>query len=300
MERARGPSEGVSTCSEFAALVGEGAEFFERFWERQPLLSAGALQRMEADLVEALPSFDNMLALIHTAEQFGGDYAAAMCFKDQHPTLAYPSPAAAYLDGCSIIVNHAEAASDGVARLCRALRRQFPHAFGNLYLTPPRAQAVDAHADDRDVLVLQLEGAKRWTVYSHPPIPFPSRDEQVGKEERLPVPEEAVLEANVALRATLHKGDCLYVPRGYVHEASTGEVEPSLHLTLALPSDDWCWASLIAEAAAEATAEAAAEAAMTRRSRTGRSRTGRSVTGRSRTAPRPRRRLRTDPSTSFA
>ena len=73
MERARGPSEGVSTCSEFAALVGEGAEFFERFWDVSHC-SRRALPRMEADLVKLCRL--TICALIHTAEQFGGDYAA--------------------------------------------------------------------------------------------------------------------------------------------------------------------------------------------------------------------------------
>jgi hypothetical protein len=56
-----------------------------------------------------------------------------------------------------------------------------PHAFANLYATPPCAQAVAAHADDRDVFVLQVSGAKAWRVYGAPPVPLPYPNEQVGE-----------------------------------------------------------------------------------------------------------------------
>ena len=37
----------------------------------------------------------------------------------------------------------------------------------------------------------------------------------------------------------------LYLPRGFVHEAETADHAASLHLTLALPTDDWSWAALV-------------------------------------------------------
>ena len=48
--------------------------------------------------------------------------------------------------------------------------------------------------------------------------------------------------------ATHPAGDVMYIPRGFIHEERTGDAAPSLHLTIALPSDDWCWASLVAGA----------------------------------------------------
>ena len=242
----RARRSGTSTLEH---LLGDGtssAAFFRHHWEAAPLHLTGAHLRLPG--WEALPSWESLLGVLRVATQ--APQSDVLCLKDQHPTTEYPSPAAAYLDGASLIVNHAEVASTGVAALCRALRADdFPHAFGNLYVTPPVGRAVDAHADDRDVLVLQLEGQKAWRVYGPAPIPYPAPDEQVGKHG-LPVPPAAVASSRLLFDATLHEGDVLYIPRGFVHEATTGADAPSLHLTLALPSHDWSWASLAAAAAA--------------------------------------------------
>eukprot|EP00415_Alexandrium_ostenfeldii_P000671 UN0671 len=40
---------------------------------------------------------------------------------------------------------------------------------------------------------------------------------------------------------TMEPHDVLYIPRGYLHEASTGEDEPSLHITVTVPTSDYCW-----------------------------------------------------------
>ena len=220
------------------------ADFFAAHWEQRLLHVSGAHLRLPS--WRQLPSWENLLSLLDVAAR--APQCDVLCLKDQHPTTAYQSPAAAYLDGASIIVNHAEVASAGVASLCTDLRLYFPHAFGNLYATPPAGRAVEAHSDDRDVLVLQLEGSKEWQLYAPPPVPFPESDEQVGKHGR-PVPASAVA-PSCASTVTLVAGDVLYLPRGHVHEAATNDAAPSLHLTIALPSHDWSWASLATAAAA--------------------------------------------------
>ena len=48
--------------------------------------------------------------------------------------------------------------------------------------------------------------------------------EQVGKAG-LPVPDAAVAKGREVLRATLKRGDVLYVPRGLVHEARTSAAD---------------------------------------------------------------------------
>jgi len=118
------------------------------------------------------------------------------------------------------------------------LQQSFPHVYINTYLTPPRASAVKAHADDRDVFVLQLEGEKHWTVYPDPPIIYPYPHEQVGKQPSLPVPT-ATMQSDPLFKTTLRKGDVLYMPRGYVHEAKTDSNLPSLHATIAIATHDW-------------------------------------------------------------
>ena len=167
-----------ATASALSHLLGDAASatFFDACWEQKPLHVSGAQSRL--GLWRTLPSWETLLSVLQSVPSD----ASVLALKDQHPTTEYASPAHAYLDACSLIVNHAEEASEGVSNLCKALRIDFPHAFGNLYVTPPSSQAVDAHADDRDVIVLQLEGTKHWRVFGPPPIAFPSRDEQVGKD----------------------------------------------------------------------------------------------------------------------
>jgi Cupin superfamily protein len=153
---------------------------------------------------------------------------------------------AAYLDGCSVVLNHADWSSPWIASVCQDLQRSFPHVYANVYITPPEAQAVPAHADDRDVLIIQVVGKKQWTVYQKVPIPHPYPPEQVGKEG-LDVPAE-VLEGPTLIQTILNPGDVLYMPRGYVHEAQTHEDNLSFHVTIALATHDWTLAGILTAA----------------------------------------------------
>lgn len=152
----------------------------------------------------------------------------------------------AYLDGASIVLNHADLLSAPIARLCQDLQLSLPHAYANSYLTPPLSQAVPCHADDRDVLVVQVYGSKQWKVYQYTPVPYPYPHEQVGKNG-LEVPA-SVLEGPLAIDTTLHPGDVLYMPRGFVHEAKTNANEPSFHVTVALATHDWTLAGVLTAA----------------------------------------------------
>ena len=155
------------------------------------------------------------------------------------------SPFAAYLDGCSVVLNHADLLCPKLATLCLDLQKSFPHVYVNSYLTPPGARAVPAHADDRDVLVIQILGEKMWTVYGNVPIAHPYPPEQVGKGN-LDVPD-AVLNGPTVIDTTLRQGDVLYMPRGYVHEARTESTKPSFHATVAIASHDWTLAGNVSE-----------------------------------------------------
>jgi Cupin superfamily protein len=151
-----------------------------------------------------------------------------------------------YLDGCSVVLNHADLLSPHIAALCEDLQKSFPHAYANSYLTPPDSQTVPPHADDRDVLVFQLVGSKDWLVHRTVPVPYPYPHEQVGKAG-IPVPKE-VLEGPVALSIRLGPGDVLYMPRGMVHQAHSTPTSPSFHVTVALATHDWTLAGNLGRA----------------------------------------------------
>jgi hypothetical protein len=153
---------------------------------------------------------------------------------------------AAFLDGCSVVTNHADRRSPWIAALCEDLQASFPHVYANTYLTPPGSQTVPAHADDRDVFVIQLVGCKAWKIYRNIPVPYPYSHEQVGKGE-LEVPGQ-VLDGPVLTDRVLAPGDVLYMPRGYVHEAHAVDGGPSFHVTVALATQDWTLAGLVTAA----------------------------------------------------
>ncbi|GKZ00147.1 hypothetical protein MPSEU_000968000 [Mayamaea pseudoterrestris] len=183
------------------------------------------------------PSFSQTL-LFQNQSNLGPD---ALAEKYHHSLFA------AYLDGCSIVINHAEILSEHLFALCHDLQHSLPHVYVNTYLTPPMVQSVPAHADDRDVLVVQLLGNKEWIVYEQVPVALPYRHEQVGKCESLPVPDY-VLQGNVLLQTVLQPGDVLYLPRGYVHCAKACAAECSFHVTVALATHDWSYGRVVQKA----------------------------------------------------
>jgi len=97
----------------------------------------------------------------------------------------------------------------------------------NAYVTPPQSQGFGDHYDVHDVFVLQIAGEKQWRIHE-PVLDSPLRD-QPWEQQRAAVEQAATAEP--LLEATLRPGDCLYLPRGYLH-AATALGGTSIHLTL--------------------------------------------------------------------
>lgn len=152
------------------------------------------------------------------------------------------SPFYAFAARCSVVVNRGDAYSQHLYQICTTLQDEypnFPFACCNVYLTPPGSQTVPRHSDDRDVFLLQIHGAKRWTVYNDP-VRLPYRDEELGKDK--PIPDGALSEPEIC---EVRRGDVLYMPRGVVHEGTALDDCSSLHLTIALQTSDWDYASVL-------------------------------------------------------
>ena len=131
--------------------------------------------------------------------------------------------------------------ADGATLVLQALHRTWPPLIDftqqlatelghpvqvNAYVTPPQSRGFDDHYDVHDVFVLQVSGRKRWRI--HEPVqPAPLRD-QPWTDRR-----EAVAEAAATpplIDAVMEPGDCIYLPRGYLH-AATALGDVSTHLT---------------------------------------------------------------------
>ncbi len=97
----------------------------------------------------------------------------------------------------------------------------------NAYVTPPENQGFSDHYDVHDVFVLQTHGRKQWRL-RRPVQPAPLRDD-LWTDRRAAV--EAAAAEPAALEAVLEPGDCLYLPRGWLH-AATAQGEVSTHVTI--------------------------------------------------------------------
>jgi bifunctional lysine-specific demethylase and histidyl-hydroxylase NO66 len=111
--------------------------------------------------------------------------------------------AAAVADGSTLVLQSLHRTWPPLQELCRALERATSHPCQtNAYLTPAGATGLGRHHDEHDVLVLQLEGVKRWAV------------DGLGELQLSP-------------------GDVLYLPARTPHRAVTQD-GPSLHLTVGI------------------------------------------------------------------
>ena len=95
----------------------------------------------------------------------------------------------------------------------------------NAYLTPAGTQGFSPHFDDVDVWIMQTEGRKRWRLYE----PMQQADILPLHSSRNFVQEEL---GRCVMDVWLAAGDCLYAPRGTVHQCVASEEEDSLHVTV--------------------------------------------------------------------
>lgn len=132
--------------------------------------------------------------------------------------------------------------ADGATLVLQALHRTWPPLLTfsqqlaaelghpvqiNAYVTPPQSRGFDDHYDVHDVFVLQISGEKRWRI--HEPVhPSPLRN-QPWTDRRDEV--AAMAGTPPVIETVLAPGDCLYLPRGYLHAADAlGDI--STHLTI--------------------------------------------------------------------
>jgi len=135
-----------------------------------------------------------------------------------------------FAEGATVIFGGLHDRHEGMRRLCSALTRQIcARSQTNIYLTPPASQGFKPHWDTHDVYVLQIEGSKRWRVYSGGPE-LPLEDQKFDPDKDQPGDVEAELE--------LSAGEVLYIPRGIMHAAVTRD-EISLHVTLGVMAYTW-------------------------------------------------------------
>jgi cupin superfamily protein len=96
----------------------------------------------------------------------------------------------------------------------------------SVFITPASSQGLPTHHDPLDVFVLQFAGRKEWSIFE-PEVMHPTTD-RVYRDDP----------GSECLTVVLEPGDCLYVPRGFPHRA-TSLKELSGHVSIACNTATW-------------------------------------------------------------
>jgi ribosomal protein L16 Arg81 hydroxylase len=103
----------------------------------------------------------------------------------------------------------------------------------NAYLSPANSRGFDLHYDTHDVFILQVEGIKEWE-FRDAGAALPAADEQHRNNANW----ISSLNLPIMWRQVLEPGDCVYIPRGYAHQAWT-QNSHSLHMTIGVRPIIW-------------------------------------------------------------
>jgi len=153
-------------------------------------------------------------------------------------------------EGFSLIVNNLHQRWGPVAKMARLLEAEIlpDQVSCNLYLTPPsppdehnvgtKLSGFESHWDFMDVIVMQLEGQKLWSVAKRPKMELSLMD-QKHKPTMQDLTNYLDFETGRYDEFLLRPGDVLYIPRGFIHNASTttttdNDDSASLHLTFGI------------------------------------------------------------------
>ena len=232
--------------------VGDVRRFAEEHWGRRPLL-----HHVEAEAVAGLLDLDDVDRLVtETLLRM----PAFRLVRDGAPldpasytqtirvggrpvdrTVRPDRVLDEFAEGATIVLQALHRQSGPVATLCRELEVELTHPVqANAYVTPPTARGFAVHHDTHDVFVVQTHGRKSWRVYA-PVVPLAGPAQPWSSD--LGDPGRPVLEAE------LEPGDCLYIPRGFPHDAEA-QRDVSVHVTVGIMATTWVdvWKAAFARA----------------------------------------------------
>jgi JmjC domain len=211
-----------------ARCIGDADAFLRRTWGRRATIHEAEDPLGFADLL-TLDDVDRILSttslrtpafrLVEAGEQIPETAYTRSGTTGSRPVAGMADPARVfelYRGGATIVFQGLHRYHEPVTRFCRELEVELGLPCQvNAYVTPSGAQGLELHDDPHDVFVLQAFGRKSWEIHTAP-----------GEEEREP------------LRAEIGPGDCIYMPTGTPHAAST-QRSPSGHLTVGVHVVAW-------------------------------------------------------------
>jgi hypothetical protein len=227
--------------------------FHADHWEQRPLvvprdepgrfddlLSEADVERLVCSTAIRYPAF----RLVREGSQLAvSDYTGEVSWRPPFThTADVPRVLGEWAAGATIVLQALHVNWHPLAVFCRLLEGALGRGVQvNAYYTPRGSQGFGVHHDTHDVLVLQVAGTKRWTLYD-PLLELPLKHQRYS--QALGAHGEATDDL------TLRAGDTLYLPRGWLHEAATSQTD-SLHLTIGIAAHTWLDAAKDALAACE-------------------------------------------------
>ncbi|KAI4463318.1 mina53 myc induced nuclear antigen [Holotrichia oblita] len=207
------------------------SDFFNTYWETKPL----HIVRNKEDYFKNILSSNQLDKMLRENLLYYTKNVDVVTYENGERQTHNPEGRAIpanvwdyYMNGCSVRIMNPHTYNQKVRDLLSTLQEYFGTMVGvNVYLTPAGSQGFAPHYDDIEAFVIQLEGRKHWKIYAprnnNEELPRYSSPNIPRKELQAPIKE-----------LTLHAGDLLYFPRGFIHEASTDSDAHSLHITVSV------------------------------------------------------------------
>ncbi len=221
---------------------------FEQAWQRAPLVGHDRSGAAFADLLDvgAVDELITTRALRHPAFRLvqDGDTLPRSGFTStrrwgatRYEGVLDPGrTVAALADGATLVLQALHTYWVPLGRFCADLHAVLGHPTqANAYLTPAAERGLGLHYDTHDVVVLQTAGHKRWEIFA------PRFESPLGTQHWSDVGGGEDLDdgdLTPILETVLGPGDCLYLPRGFVHRV-VSEDEASLHVTVGIHVQTW-------------------------------------------------------------
>lgn len=245
MKRASGPDEAVpskqscpcplqfnSSSQLFQSLIHPLSieQFFQEYWEKQPLHLRGEGGAVEHYYGSLFPLSGLKQLCAEEDLHYYSDINVVRCVNGKKKVLNKAGKVKYEVLNKTIVQNKGtvqfhqpQRFTDELWHIQEKLESFFGGLVGsNVYITPPASQGLPAHYDDVEVFILQLEGQKHWRLYN--PTVLLSADYSLVPEDIIGTPTHDII---------LKPGDLLYFPRGTIHQANTPPGEDhSTHLTL--------------------------------------------------------------------
>jgi ribosomal protein L16 Arg81 hydroxylase len=217
-------------------------EFADEYWGARPLVTEAADLGGDFSDLFSLDAVDELVAdravrtpfvrmahegsvLPPTSYTSGGGYGAEI--GDQLDSEKVLSEFAA---GATLVLQGLHRTWPALADFIRRLDADLGYPCQvNAYVTPASSRGFDPHYDVHDVFVIQIHGAKSWTI--HEPVYADPLGNQPWSDRKAAVAAQAAGEPY--LEHTFTPGDVLYLPRGWIHSA-TALGGTTIHLTIGI------------------------------------------------------------------